>query len=224
MPVDGDSSAATQWSAGSRPRRLRRAEPFDIVDAVGARRGGDPFEGRDLALFGGDDQLAELRERHPVLAAIGVEPPAPVDAAGRLEAALWVIDAAVDDLAVARGGLKADRPGAFEHQHLAAGQRQGPRRGEPDDPGADHDAFDLVHIRSPLSFAGVVRGPPGRCRVEFRAPLFARGWRQVKTRDGRLGEAGRCTCGARTAAERGGWTRSAKSPTLGAAATGEGWR
>ncbi len=125
--------------------RLRGGEPLDIVDAIGARRGRDLFEGRDLALVGGDDQLAELGMRNPVVAAIAVEPLAPGDAACRLEAAGRVIDPAMDDLAVARGGLEADRPGALEHKHLAAGERQCPRGGEPDHPGTDHDAFDFVH-------------------------------------------------------------------------------
>ena len=51
----------------------------------------------------------------------------------------------MDDLAVARGGLEADRVGAFEDDDLVARQRQRARRRQPDDPGADHDRFDLVH-------------------------------------------------------------------------------
>ena len=51
----------------------------------------------------------------------------------------------MDDLAVARGGLEADRVGAFEDDDLMPGQRQRARRRQPDDPGADHDRFDLIH-------------------------------------------------------------------------------
>ncbi len=39
--------------------RFRRAEPFEIVDTVGARRRLDLFDTGDLFLAGRDDQLAE---------------------------------------------------------------------------------------------------------------------------------------------------------------------
>src|SRR5271169_5279399 len=113
---------------------------------------GDLFQSRNLILLGGDDQLAQLSMWNPVLAAIGIEPLAPGDATCRLEAASRVVDPAVDDFAVARGGLEPDRPGALQHKHLAAGERQCPCRREPDHSGADHDAFDLVHCSSPPSF------------------------------------------------------------------------
>src|SRR6185437_10418753 len=64
------------------------------------------------------------------------------DAGARLEAAPRVVDAGMDDLAVARGGLEADAVFAFEHHDLDAGARQRPRHREPDHPGADDDAFD----------------------------------------------------------------------------------
>ena len=83
--------------------RLGLAQPFEIGDTVGARRGRDLFDPRDLGLAGGDDQLAEPGMRHAVLAAIGVEGLAAGDAAGRLHAALRIVEAAMDDLAVARG-------------------------------------------------------------------------------------------------------------------------
>src|SRR3954452_1553705 len=104
------------------------------------------FSGRrGFRLLGRDDQLSEPRVRHAVLGAIGVETLAAGDAGGGLEAAGGGVEAAMDDLAVARGGLEADRIGAFEHDDLVPGQRQRARRGQPDDPGADHDRFDLIH-------------------------------------------------------------------------------
>src|SRR5207245_2794373 len=115
------------------------AEPFEIVDAVGARRRLDLLDPRDLLFAGRDDQLAERGVRHAVLMTISVEPLAPLDAAARLEAPLRVIEPAMDNLAVARGGLETDRVGAFEDDDLMPGQRQGARRGKPDDPGADND-------------------------------------------------------------------------------------
>src|SRR5256885_17068633 len=106
------------------PLCLRRAEPFEIVDAVGARRRLDLLDPRDLLLAGRDDQLAERGVRHAMLTAIGVEPLASFDAAARLQTPLWVVEPAMDDLAVARGGLETDRIGAFEDDDLMPGQRQ----------------------------------------------------------------------------------------------------
>src|SRR5437016_912609 len=121
------------------------AEPFEIVDPIRASRRLDLLDPGDLLLAGGDDQLADRGMRHAMLTAIGVEPLAPLDAAARLEAPFRVIEPAMDDLAVARGGLETDRVGAFEDDDLMPGQGQGARRGEPDDPGADHHRFDFVH-------------------------------------------------------------------------------
>ncbi len=125
--------------------RLRRVEAFEIIDAIDARRVRNPVERRKLRLAGGDDDLAELRVREPMLAAIGVEATAALDAGRRLQAVLGIVDAAVDDLAVARRGLETDGPGALDDHHFTACQRQCPRRGETDHPGADDHAFDFVH-------------------------------------------------------------------------------
>src|SRR4030095_3589503 len=103
---------------GLHPLRFRCAEPFEIVDPVGARRRVDLLDPGDLLLAGRDDQLADLGVRHAALTAIGVEPFAPLDAARRLEAPLWIVEAAMDHLAVARGGLETDRVGAFEDDDL----------------------------------------------------------------------------------------------------------
>ena len=82
---------------------------------------------------------------HAMLAAIGIETLAAGDAARRLQAAGRIIEAAVDDLAVARGGLGADPVGAFEDDDLVPLQREGPRRRQADHPGPDDDRFDLFH-------------------------------------------------------------------------------
>src|SRR5271170_2211211 len=166
MAVD-DAGRRRQEGGGAAQRRfeapdLGAAQPFEVVDTVRPCRRGNRFEPGDLGLVGGDDQLAEPGMRHPALMAIGIEPLAAGDTALRLEAARRVIDPAVDHLAVARRGLEPDREGALDDQHLAAGQRQRPCRGKTDQPGADDDAFDLVHPLSP---------PSGReCRWELMAP------------------------------------------------------
>ena len=145
IPVDGDNSAATQCNSGS-SRRASAASRRSTSSTPLARAAAAILSSAGkLRLVGGDDDLAEPRVRDAVVAAIGVEPPAALDAGRRLQTVLRIIDAAVDDLAVARRGLEPDRPGAVEDEHLAAGERQSPRRGKPDHPGADHDAFDFVH-------------------------------------------------------------------------------
>src|SRR5258708_2704123 len=102
IPVDGDSSAATQRSSGS--RRCAAPDRGDAGDLLLARR---------------KDELAEPRVRHAVALAIIIKRVAPGNAARRLEAAGGIVEAAVDDLAVARGGLGADHFGALQHDHLA---------------------------------------------------------------------------------------------------------
>src|SRR5438552_4517856 len=101
MPVEGDSTAANAAQRRFEPLRLGRGQPLQIVDAVGARRLGDALDTGDLTLFGSDDKLADLRVRHPVLMAIGVEPLPPGDAAACLRAAGQIIKSAMDDFAVA---------------------------------------------------------------------------------------------------------------------------
>src|SRR5438045_537462 len=124
---------------------LGRAEPFEIVDAIGARAGVYLLDPGDFLFAGRDDQLAEPGMRYAVLLAIGVEPLAPFDTAARLQTPFRIVEPAMNDLAVARGSLKSDRVGALEDNDLVHGERQRARRGETDDPGADDDRFDFVH-------------------------------------------------------------------------------
>ncbi len=154
MPVEGESRAASQFSAGSSaraasPERVcRSATPLasacaliDCSFAVSLRRGRD-------------DQLAAIAMRDAVIAAILIERRLAADAHPRHQAAGLVIDAGVDHLAVARRGHGADTLGRLQHDHLAAGLRQPPRDRKTDHPRTDNDALDLVHSPLQIRIAG----------------------------------------------------------------------
>ena len=66
---------------GFEPLGRRRAQPLEVVDAIRLSRFGNAFEARDFGLFCGDDQLADLGMRNPVLATIRVEALSPGDTA-----------------------------------------------------------------------------------------------------------------------------------------------
>jgi len=61
--------------------RLWGAEPLEIVDTVYPGGVGNSLETREFGLLCGDDQLADLGMRNPVLATIRVEALSPGDTA-----------------------------------------------------------------------------------------------------------------------------------------------
>jgi hypothetical protein len=94
-------------------RRLERAdlcaaEPEEVVDAVRLRLCLERRKLGDLALVGGDDQLAAAPVLHAVLAAEAVKHHLALDAEPGLGKAGRVIDASVDDFAVARAHPRLD--------------------------------------------------------------------------------------------------------------------
>src|SRR5437016_4939212 len=140
MPVEGESKAATQRSAGSSCCAWVAVSHCKIIDAVCARRVGNPLDTCNLALFGGDDQLADLCVRDPVLTAKGVKAIAPGNTAARLQAAGQIIKSAMYDLAVARGGLEPDRISPVEDKYAVPRQRRRASRGKPDHARSDDHA------------------------------------------------------------------------------------
>src|SRR5438046_2073148 len=128
IPVDGDSRAAAQrWLQSL---RLGGGQPLQIVDAVRPRRVGNLLDSCDLALFGGDDQLSDLRVRDPVFAAVFVEALTAGDAAVRLQAICRIIKATMDDFTIPRGSLEPDRIGTLENKNIMPSQRERPCRRE----------------------------------------------------------------------------------------------
>ena len=145
MPVEGDSSAATPFSAGSIsatwswPSRLRSKH------AVGLCMRLDLVEPGGLFCRGGDNQLAQPAVRNAAALAIGVEPIAAFDAEPGLEAARRIVDAGMDDFTVAARGLGADPALLLRHDHLATGTGQGARDGQADHTGADNQTISRFH-------------------------------------------------------------------------------
>src|SRR2546423_9926 len=77
------------------------------LHAVGARRGGNPGQLGKLPLAGGDDELAAAPMGDGALATELVQALAARDAQTCLERAARIVDAGVDQLAVARAGAGA---------------------------------------------------------------------------------------------------------------------
>ena len=107
--------------------------------------GADGGQRRELGLVGGDDQLAAAGVRHAALGAVAIEELLAGNAEPRLEAALGIVDAGMDHLAVARAGLGADGVRTLQDDHLEPGHGQPARAGEAHHTGPDHDAVDPLH-------------------------------------------------------------------------------
>ena len=154
MPVEGESSARFALKRRLERPGLRAAQPDEIVDAVRLRL---VFERRklgDLALRGGDDQLAATPMRHAVIPAEPVEHGVAVDAQPRLGEACRVIDAGMDDLAVARAHPRADRVFGLDDDDLAAGARERAGDRETDDARADDETIDVTSRLPPCASNG----------------------------------------------------------------------
>ena len=87
---------------------LGGAEFLQVVHAVGGGLGHDAVERQHLLGAGGHDQLAQALVRHTALGAIGIQHVLALHAQPRLERACRVVNARVDDLAVARAGARAN--------------------------------------------------------------------------------------------------------------------
>lgn len=87
-----------------------------------------------------DDELARVAVGHAVAGAKVVEQLFAADAEAGLERRRAVVDARVDDLAVARRRLLARRQVPLQEERRGVAGGEGARRGEADGPGAD----DLV--------------------------------------------------------------------------------
>ena len=163
MPVEGDSSAATQATSGSSARAAlapigsRSVTPFlAAVSLMAASLGSWLSAGRH-------QQLAAARVRHAVLGAEGVEQLLAAHAQRRPQAAGRIVDAGVDHLAVARARLRADQLVLLQHHRLMAGQGERARHRQPDDAGPDDNGLHVRrHAPLPCRGAFYTRDAPSR--------------------------------------------------------------
>ena len=158
-----------------RLRRVQRREAcrfgLDLADlgrpdaaqprhAVLGRAPLELVEARQVGVAHRHDELPARLRLDPIRGAVLVQPVGARPAQLRLQRARLVVDALVDDAAVVRGLVRAQRRLALEHQHLAPAQRQLARRRQPDDAAAD-DRDVMGHAR------------PRRSPAEGRGARFA---------------------------------------------------
>ena len=82
---------------------------------------------------------------HAFLGAVGVKLAAAGDTKSSHEAVGGVVDAGMNDLAVARGGFGPDRLRRFQDDDFTPRDGQRARRGQAHDAGTHYDAIDLLH-------------------------------------------------------------------------------
>ena len=115
------------------------------LDAVDLRSLLDAGQHRVFLRIGRHDQLAAIDVGHTFLGAVGVKLAAAGDAKSSHQAVGGVVDAGMNDLAVARGGFSADRLRRFQDDDFTPRYGQRARHREAHDAGTHHDAIDLLH-------------------------------------------------------------------------------
>ena len=133
---------------GFERNRLCGAQQREIVDAVRACALHESFQRGNLFGRGRDDELSAATVGDAVRRAVRVELLASGDAQPGLQRPRRVVEPGMDHFAVARTGAGADSVLALDDERLQALPRKRARDREADDPGADHDRIDAVHIQS----------------------------------------------------------------------------
>src|SRR4029078_10882555 len=111
MLVDDAAGRAVQGGGATHLRfhaeRLAGRDPANTFHAVGARAFQEVVEYVFLVGAAGDDELAAVLVIDAALLAVGIQRPVPRHAEARLETARRVVQASVDDAAVACRGDRA---------------------------------------------------------------------------------------------------------------------
>jgi hypothetical protein len=123
------------------------ADHLDTRHPVGPGSRRDRFELRDLIGPVGHDELAGVGERDAVLVAVGLQQPLALGAQTGLLGARRVVDAGVDDTAVATGLVGRQLGLALEDREAQPGpaNQQLARDGDPEDAAADDR--DVIRAR-----------------------------------------------------------------------------
>jgi hypothetical protein len=137
--------------------RLLAAEPDEIGDTVGLGLGFRRGELADLFRVHRHQELPASLVRDAELPAKLVQHRIAVDAEPRLVEPRRIIDAGMDDFAVARTDAGANRILAFDDDHLSRGPSERPRHGKTDDVRADHETLDRFHFSTLRSNWSVLR-------------------------------------------------------------------
>ena len=145
----GGEEGADAGERGLQSLRLHRAQQLHILHAIDGGPRADACELLQLRRIGRHDQLAAAPVRQAALAEIFVERPAALHAEAGHEAAMGIIDARVDDLAVAGGCFRAEALGLVEDQHLASGDGERAGDSQPHHARARDDAINLFQAGLP---------------------------------------------------------------------------
>src|SRR5579862_4935338 len=143
MPLSGECSAAWQRSCGSRACAARPSSSSSVTPLRGALA--DGLKTLRLAGIARHHELAAAPMADAACAAQGVQLLAPGDAQSRFERARAVVDAGVDDFAVAAAGAAADLGAALEDQGLVPARGERAPHCQADDARTDHHGLHFVH-------------------------------------------------------------------------------
>ena len=141
-PGRGRQQRALRVERGLERARLRAAQPDEIGHAVGLGLGFERGELADFSLVHRHQELAASLVGHAELLGERVEHRLALDAEPRLVEPGRIIDAGMDDFAIARTHTLADSAFALDDDDLAPGERERTRHGEPDDARADDETLD----------------------------------------------------------------------------------
>ena len=123
----------------------RKVHGCEIGHAIGSSLCQDFVQLSNLRRRSGDDQLAAALVADAMIGAIGVELLPARHAQPRLERALGIVDAGVNDFRIARTGVRAYGAFGLKHNDFAPGHGKGTGHGKTHHPGANDNGVNLLH-------------------------------------------------------------------------------
>ena len=149
MAVDdagrGRQQRTLRDQCGLERARLLAAEPREIGDSISLCLGFERSELVNLSRVHRHQELAATLVGNSELLAKRIQHRFALDAEPRLVEPRRIIDAGVDDFAVARTDPRADPGLFFDDDRLPPGPSERPRNGKTNDARADDETFDRFH-------------------------------------------------------------------------------